>query len=141
MSTMVASALNNTNLFENNTDVFKYNSIYNQQLYTDSLAKLITYLKPTELLQRTSNSSSLMYQTHHNTFRYHPYFKMCNNNQSSVDFCNSQSSTQNNHLIQHVILSNINKNNFNNTNINSSVKIFESMNFQNFPTLKSPKQE
>jgi hypothetical protein len=147
VSTMIASAVaatkqqqqqqqNNTNMIENQ---MKYNAaIYNQQLYTESLAKLISYFKPAELIQRynnNNNSNPLMYQSNQNNARYHPYSKpnnILNSTTNQLDLLYSQQNQP-----------------FQNLNVPNSININNSMRMSESPSsqlssassvLKSPRQ-
>lgn len=124
------SNINNSNLYQNNAAnminmaAFKYNNIYNQQFYTESLAKFMSsYYKPSEIMKRlfpqsginindtnstvnnasttiTSNANShlLTNQSIHsinqNNIRYHPYLKF--NNHSNSNNTSNTISIQNN---------------------------------------------
>ena len=98
VSTMFANKEHqiNSNLVENNV-----NQMYNQKLYNESLAKLISFIKPTELLQRYSNCNP-MFHTTNQSLRHHPYLKMNNNysNVSSHQLSMDSIYTQNEHNIQ-----------------------------------------
>jgi hypothetical protein len=139
VSTMLAKAVAasrqhqiNSNIMENN---MKYNSMYNSQLYNESLEKLLSIIKPTELLQHYNCNQAMIHSTNQNSIRYHPYLKM-NNNYSNILNSSHQLPvdliySQNEHHIQNVNISNQN---------NNSIKASDSIMPQMSINQKSPKQ-
>ena len=123
-----------SNIIENN---IKYNSMYNSQLYNESLEKLLSMIKPAELLQRYNCNNPMIHSTNQNNSRYHPYLKMNNNcsnilnsaHQLPIDSIYSQNEQE----IQIVNISN----QINNKN---SIKLSDSIMPQMSLTQKSPKQ-